>query len=98
MLMRKHRAKLPIILLLTIGVIWWFATADDRRVAECREAGIAESDRLTRCAESHSGRDLVLEDVKEERIETLRGRFRQSMIEHLAHLRTEKRAVVDPRN
>jgi len=89
---------LVIILLAFLGAgtaAWWLSSADERRVSECREAGVEDQDRLARCAESAEASKAVLEEVKDERRAEFRRVVRQRIQTHLAELRAGARSEVD---
>ncbi len=75
----RHTPLTAIIILTAIGAgaaAWWAISADERRVSECRDAGIQDQNRLARCARGTEARDAVLAETRGERTAELRRRVR----------------------
>lgn len=94
-----RRAPLSITILLAVlgagAAAWWVGSADERRMSECREAGVESADRLARCAESAEASKAVLTELKDEQLAEFRGRVLKIIRARLIELRAGARSEVD---
>ncbi len=74
---------------------WVFTTADNRRVTDCREAGVTDLNLLARCSESTTARDAVLKEVREAWLAEQRATVRKAVVARLVEVRASSRAEVD---